>query len=259
MDAKPWHVHAPHGKPIRELEVGVKIGSWLKQLKVVGDRYWDTSMGLMFRTDPKPFQTLPITYENAFGGVDESKANADAFPGNPVGTGYAKSRDQRIGRKLPNIEYPGSPTKKRKQEKNRVAGFGALCSHWAPRCTYGGTYDERWQEEQSPLYPVDFNPRFFQYAPEDQQLGSVFGGETVSLLNLTPGSGLFEFRMPEVELAFYTKIKHQVIPHRGNLQTLIIEPDVPRLQMVWYTSVPCHHREQDIEHTYITCKWHLNE
>ncbi len=251
------HAHAPHGKSVREIEVGVKIGSWLKQLKVVGDRHWDTSMKLMFQTDPKPFEKLPITYENAFGGVDESKDEPDSFPGNPVGRGYVKNRDERIGQKLPNIEYLDSPTKKRKPGKNKVAGFGPLCSHWAPRFTYGGTYDDWWQEERSPLYPLDFNPRFFQYAPEDQQLERVFGGETVSLLNLTPGSGLFEFRIPEVELEFYTKIKHKVVPHRASLHTLIIEPDFPRLQMVWYTSVPCHNQEQDIEHTYVACKSHI--
>ncbi|MCG8333292.1 MAG: DUF2169 domain-containing protein [Proteobacteria bacterium] len=248
------HAYAPHGNTVKEIDVGVKIGSWAKQLKVVGDRRWDTSMGIMFQTDPVPFEKLPIIYENAFGGIDNSKEELSLFLDNPIGRGYANSRSDRVGQKLPNVEYLDSPTKNKKPKNNKVAGFGPLCSHWAPRLNYGGTYDEKWQEERSPLFPLDFDPRFYQYAPEDQQIQAIYGGEIVTLLNLTSYAGLFEFKLPTVELEFFTKFKNDVITHKATLHTIIIEPDNPRLQMVWNTSIPCANKEQDIEHTYITCK-----
>jgi len=250
------HAYAPQNKKAKEISVGVAIDKWVKQLKVIGDRRWDSSLGIMFQTDPTPFEKIPIIYENAFGGVDDFKEEELFFEGNPVGKGYAKSRSHRIGQKLPNIEYLDQPTKNGKPGKNRVAGFGPICAHWAPRFNYGGTYDEKWREERFPLNPLDFNRMFYQCAPEDQQIRNIFGGEKVVLLNLTPGVGYLEFKLPDVELTFHTKIKRNIIQHQASLHTILIEPDFPRLQMVWHTSVDCHNQERDVERTYIECKIH---
>ncbi len=248
------HAYAPQNKKTKEIIVGVSIDSWVKQLKVIGERRWDSGVGIMFQTNPAPFEKIPIIYENAFGGVDDYKEEELCFDGNPVGKGFAKSRSHRIGQKLPNVEYADQPTKNGKPKKNRVAGFGALCGHWSPRFNYAGTYDEKWQEERFPLYPLDFNQMFYQCAPEDQQIQSIVGGEKVTLLNLTPDTGYLEFNIPSVELKFYTKIKNKVIHHMASLHTIIIEPDFPRLQLVWHTAIDCHNQEQDVEHTFIECK-----
>ncbi len=245
------HAYAPEGKAVTELDVGVTVGTWTKQLKIIGNRYWDKSMGVMFKTMPTKFEKKPIIYEKAFGGTADSKNGPVVFPENPVGTGYALKRSCRVGQTLPNVEYPKHSDKNGKSQNNRVAGLGPICSHWQPRSTLAGTFDDTWRETRCPLLPVDFDPLYYQCAPLDQQLPQILGGEPVRLKNLTPGTGSLEFHLPDIDLSFYTKIGKEVESHRSSLHAIIIEPDYPRVQMIWHTSVNCINREHEVEHTYI--------
>jgi hypothetical protein len=55
-----------------------------------------------------------------------------------------------------------------------------------------------WRRERAPLWPLDFDPRFCQVAPSDQQVpGFLHGGETCRLLNLTP-EGSTTFVLPKL-------------------------------------------------------------
>src|SRR5262249_15637020 len=63
--------YAPKGKPVTRVTVSVELGGIRKSFDVVGDREWDADGLLGYRTTPpKPFLTMPITYDRAFGGVD---------------------------------------------------------------------------------------------------------------------------------------------------------------------------------------------
>ena len=74
------------------------------------------------------------------------------------------------------------------------------------------------------------------------------GGETVELHNLSP-NGLIRFNLPQVTLNFNTKLAGQMTAHQGNLHTVILEPDVPRVIMVWHTQLPCHGKKLKLEWT----------
>jgi hypothetical protein len=139
-----------------------------------------------------------------------------------------------IGTVAPNIDYPGDPP--------RPVGFGPIAPAWLPRRTLAGTYDAAWEERRKPLVPDDFDDRFYQAAPEDQQArGYLIGGEEVELRNLTP-SGPLSFCLPKVALGFRTQFVRAPENHIGNIHTVLIEPDQKRLIMVWHTAVPCEHR-----------------
>jgi hypothetical protein len=103
-----------------------------------------------------------------------------------------------------------------------------------------GTCDAKWAANRAPLLPEDFDDRFYQCAPRDQQTAQFLkGGEEVHLINLTPGGSL-AFRLPRVMLGFETFFGGEPVRHRANLHTVILEPDVPRVLMVWHTALPCH-------------------
>lgn len=248
------HAYAQGYKPNTELTVGVAVGNWVKQLAVFGNRYWDKSMGVMFQTSPEPFEKIPIIYENAFGGTDDSAEQPVVFRGNPVGTGFAARKSQRVGQKLPNVEYPEHPTQKGKPVKNQVAGFGPLDDHWEPRVGYGGTYDAIWQSDRFPLPPLDFDSRFFQCAPVDQQLPTIKAGDPVKALNLTPQGGFLQCRIPDIEFELFTTLGSEVVRHRPRLHTLIIEPDRPGIQLVWHSRLDCQNKDHLLEQTLIQCK-----
>jgi hypothetical protein len=231
------HAYAPKGKPAEQVDVSLETEGVKKQLSVIGDRVWERSLGGVKLSAPTPFVQMPIRYERAFGGRDESSSNPKEWTWdvhNPVGRGFAAKRDNLAGKPAPNIEGPAADV---------AAGFGPVPGHWLPRASFAGTYDAQWERDRLPLLPDDFDDRFYQSAPPDQQTPRFLqGGELVELRNLTP-NGYFRFHLPRVTLRFRTRFsKGPDREHRGQLHTVIIEPDVPRVVMVWHTHLSCHHQ-----------------
>jgi hypothetical protein len=163
-----------------------------------------------------------------------------------VGCGVVSQSNHREGQACPNFEYPhGDP------KKTGPAGFGAIDSFWSPRRELQGTYDEAWEKNRRPLLPEDWDPRSLLCSPEDQRPEShIHGGEPVELVNLTPNCRLC-FALPKVYLTFRTRIDRRTEEHRAKLSTVIIEPDHPRVIMVWQTSLACATDVDYLEETVI--------
>lgn len=248
------HAYAPAGKYVSQTDVGIKAGNIFKKLRVFGDRSWKSGFFGMKASRPEPFDKMPIVYERAFGGWDQRAENPKKHswePKNPVGTGFAVEANHLAGQKLPNIEYPDRLITSWKQRPD-PAGFGPIAGHWQSRLQYAGTYDQKWQDDKQPLLPDDFDERFHQCAPFDQQAtGYLQGGEQVEIFNLTP-QGHLKFRLPVVKLHFNTKFGRERIDHFANIHSVIIEPDYPRLIMVWHTMLSCHSKVLKLETTTIT-------
>lgn len=237
------HTYAPEGKLVRAIDVGLQVGSVLsKRLRIFGDRYWEEGIFSPAISEPEPFDKMPIIYENAFGGMDQYESTPEQpvlEARNPVGKGFATRPAHIIGQALPNVEDPDDLIS---SWKNRPApaGFGPLAPHWAPRIKWAGTYDEHWLKSRQPLLPDDFDDRYYHCAPSDQQVtGYLQGGEEVTLVNLTPG-GLLQFRLPEMELGFRTFFKGSPEAHEAKLHSVVLEPDVSQVSLIWHTHLNCH-------------------
>ena len=240
------HAYAPKGKPATEVTVTMKVQKVSKRLTVFGDRRWERGLMGLSITPPQPFEKMPITYERAFGGwetIPEKIEDQRLEPRNPIGAGFALRAEHLLGKPLPNVEDPEYLIT---SWRNRPppAGFGVVASYWQPRLKYGGTYDDKWQKERFPLLPDDFDERYFQSAPVDQQLAGLGGGDRVELINLT-ANGRLTFDLPRIVLAFRTRFGHDRLDHRAHLHTVILEPDQPRVIMVWHTTLPVPNRRVD--------------
>lgn len=146
----------------RARDVQISVGPLSKKLTVFGDRYWHGSR----HGDPDPFSSMPLTWDKAFGGGDNSA--------NPLGKGQDPLPDGR--RPMPNVEhhdeYMSFP-----QDRPKPAGLGALAVSWEPRSRHAGTLDRSWFEGRWPGVPADCGPEFFMCAPEDQRLPGFFSGD----------------------------------------------------------------------------------
>jgi hypothetical protein len=128
--------HARPPRPVAGMKVGVVAGALRHYAKVTGNRYVDREGSRLVFTPPEPFDSMPLRYELAYGGIDrEFEARvADegrntltpeelrrvtavaqdflkavppvAYPRNPYGKGYALTSDPDaiLGKELPNIE-----------------------------------------------------------------------------------------------------------------------------------------------------------
>jgi hypothetical protein len=231
----------PGGKPVRELTVALEIDSRRKEIRVVGDRRWEGSVLGFSPSPPEPFEAMPLVYERAFGGTDQTHPNPKQHSWelrNLVGTGFHRNSDPKTieGRSLPNLESPRQPMRNWSDTPTPV-GFGPVGRNWQPRARYAGTYDDRWLEDRFPFLPTDFDPQYFLSAPVDQQVPHLQGGEQIRCRNMT-ADGSLEFRVPRVEVPVLFRLNGRDVEATPKLDTLIVEPDRRAFLLVWRANVP---------------------
>jgi hypothetical protein len=236
--------YAPHGRAVKKLAVGLEVGGFKKSFAVVGDRVWKKRFFRVRASSPKAFKVMPISYDNAFGGVDNLDKNPrrhETCLANFAGKGfYPRSKSRRIaGKSAPNTEELGKPVKK-PDGSYRPMAFGTIGRAWIPRREFAGTYDQKWIDRVFPFYPDDFDPRYNQAAPPEQQIDYLRGGEDVRLFNLMPQSRV-TFRLPRIEMpVVFTRKNGEETEVSAVNDTLLIEPDLKRFILVWRAALPIY-------------------
>lgn len=233
--------YAPNGRATTSLEAGFKIGNLSKVINVVGNRFWYAGGGGIGITRPQSFESMPISYDYAFGGTDNfhpDENKKDAYLPNPVGRGFHRNLEGDLlhNTPLPNTEERGKSVSNPVGDYKPMA-FGAMGRGWPERAKYAGTYDQKWVDDVFPFLPADFDKRYFQAAPADQQCDYLHGGEQVHLLNLTE-NGHVSFRVPTVNVpvVFFRK-KDDNEYKQAVADTLLIEPDKGLFSITWRSSV----------------------
>lgn len=234
--------YAPGGEPATRVQVALKMPGIDKKFDVVGDRYWIAGPAGIGVTAAEPFTQKFISYDVAFGGTDTAHPDPDkkdAYMANPVGRGWHRHLSSQYlhDTPLPNTEAPGERVTN-PAGNYRPISFGCIARSWPERVKWAGTYDQNWVDNIFPFLPPDFDSRYYQAAPEDQQCDYLRGGEQVQLLNLTP-AGRTAFTLPQVEVPV-------VFFHRDDgdihceavADTLLIEPDRGCFSITWRISQP---------------------
>ncbi len=151
----------------------LRFADIVRTVAVYGDRRCEwQSNGLPAFTPPKPFETMPLRYENAYGGQDIaalkkygdpteesfdfirpewqlSTTSPYHYPRNPCGTGYVieGERDNMDGLRVPNLEWPNDPLTPNRLVVGSTkdwmrgplpAGFDWYEQAWFPRSAYIG-------------------------------------------------------------------------------------------------------------------------
>ncbi|MCK4134569.1 DUF2169 domain-containing protein (plasmid) [Ralstonia solanacearum] len=248
--------HAPSGQPVQELLVAWQVGPLKKGVHVVGQRMWRKRLGLVSLTKPEPFTQMPLHYGLAFGGSrtykkgrgDQAQELTDAHLANPDGIGWfgKHTMGDIDGARAPSLEALDDAISD-PDGKHRPVAFSAIARHWAPRRQYAGTYDEAWQKNVFPFLPNDFDERFHQCAPEDQQMDYPKGGEQVILRHLMAGREYMEFRLPAFDTVHFRILRKDYSTEMPQpvVDTLYFEPDEGRFSAVWRASVPIRRRLQE--------------
>lgn len=227
--------YAPNSRA-RECNVSIAVGATRKTCRVFGERRWEKRLGMWHISAPEDFEVMPLIYENAFGGRDES-AESNAYHEvewrNPVGCGFKALKSKLEDLKLPNIENAAALIK-RIQDRPNPAGFGFIGRNWSPRRQYAGTYDEAWERTRAPLLPEDFNPRYYNGAHPDLVTSDhLIGGELVEVINATR-DGVWRFALPRVSLDIAAvKYNDDPIRLKSECDTVIVEPDESRITMIF--------------------------
>ena len=170
---------------------------------------------------------------------------SEALPTNPDGIGWfgKHTLGDIDGAPAPSLEAPDHPIKT-PGGRHKAVAFSAVARHWEPRKNYAGTYDDVWQKNVFPFLPEDFDERFHQCAPEDQQTDYPRGGEPVVLRHLMAGRKEVRFRLPALDTVKFRVLRTDYSSEMPApvVDTLYFEPDEGRFSAVWRASTPIRHR-----------------
>lgn len=216
-----------------------------KTLTVHGPRVWIPGvLGLA----PGPSGRLgptPLVWELAYGGVDATDPERiETEPRNPAGTGFLERRKSLAGQPAPVIEDARAPIGSRSPSP---AGFAPLPPHWQPRSGRVGTLDESWKRDRAPLRPLDFDPRHHSSAPDDQWVETpLLGDEPIEVLGATP-EGVWRFRLPRYSPVFHSTVRGETFEHQTHLDTLFIDADERRVELVWRARVRLPRKSEHLQ------------
>lgn len=231
-----------------------------------------TTLGTWRLGEPETAVSVPLVYERAFGGPpllaaqerlqalaadpaqtpDRRRQAQDAlaqmpkpYLPNPIGCGRDPQRWLQVMLQLealagehaadvplaPQIEALNRPYAG--EDDYPVLGFGPVGRWWQPRLQLTGTHDEAWKQTQWPKSPLDHDYRYWNGAPEDQQIDYPQGGELVSLLNLTPGGGVVRFELPRKDLQLLVRLHVGVLMFAPmNIDTVVVDVGNAALSVV---------------------------
>ncbi len=240
-------VHAPDGRPERRWPVALHFGLpgqapvIDKRFQVCGPRRFQRGITGWRLSEPEPALQVPLCYELAAGGphlvdarprleaLQQDRAASDVqrqaaarllkdlpppHPLNPIGCGFDPQAwvqgQEAIGRQPavipgPQIEAWNRPF--RGQADYPAIGLGPIGRWWQPRLGRAGTHDDAWRTAQWPKSPLDHDYRYWNCAPDDQQIAYPQGGEAFGLVNLLPGAGLVAFSLPRQPLRLLVRLQ----------------------------------------------------
>lgn len=248
------HASAPDGQPVPALAVRARVATMCKQIKVQGPRIWKKGLASYSASSPSRFTTIPLHYGFAFGGthtyVDrDGKAFTDTFVANPVGTGWSGPNTSDAARSLPLpcLEDFDDPVCSSTADHRPVA-LSPIPRQWPQRMVYAGTYEEGWRSGQFPLPPEDFDERFHQCAPQDQQIDHPKGGEEVELIHLLADRPALRFYLPDLQSSVRVlRTDYSVENLPAVVDTLFFETQANRFSAVWRASTPIRSRLQEFD------------
>lgn len=241
------HAIPPRSEPCAEwwCEMGLRTraGDRAKRLHLTGPRHWQWSIARDWHlSEPAKVDRLPLGYDLAYGG--RNLGSGRTFAPNPAGRGWLEGTSLDRGVRYPaaQIQYADDPLRAI-DKPIRVAGLGPTARWWPNRYQFAGTYDAAWRAafdaSPHPIYPADFDARFFQCAHPDWIFDPhLEGDETLWMTGFHPGPGI-RAQLPglAIEGACLTA-SGELLQAPLALDTVHVDLDESVVSLVWRATLP---------------------
>jgi hypothetical protein len=227
------HQSAPY------VDVALRVATRTKHMRVHGPRHWKSSVLGVVPGPSAPMRRTPLAWSKAYGGLDLSDPSRPLEePRNPVGSGIARNVNRLIGTDAPQIEAPDAPIGPAGGPFAPV-GCAPLGRNFEPRRQTMGTYDNAWLESGYPARPSDYREEHENCAPPDFVFHEALrGGEPVTVVGVR-NDGPLAFILPKRRVLIEAQIDGAVIERRPHLDTVVVDSDALRLELVWRALYRC--------------------
>lgn len=132
------------------------------------------------------------------------------------------------------------------------AGLSIHGRVWQPRLALAGTYDDDWQKKRHPYLPADFDFRYWNCAPPDQQIPYPTLPLSVTLEGLSP-DGKIQFSLPEHTAYVLLRLSNGLwLPQSMQIDTIDIDAERLEVTICWRALIPTSAAVRVIEARYET-------
>ncbi|MGF1751783.1 DUF2169 family type VI secretion system accessory protein [Vibrio cionasavignyae] len=231
-------------KPVLYHECRVLLDEHInKTIAVHGERVWIEHSGSITISHSTEFIEQNIDYSCAIGGDIRNR----------LGSGIASSNKELIEQRVPSVFYQNEDWSSTGKSL-RVAGFGPIPPFFASRLAYAGTFDKHWQENRRPMLPVDFDRRFYQSAPKDQQCnGYLKGGERLVMSGFCHDETMV-FRIPSEQYVALVTFQDEQQRVDMDIYTVFVDTENRTVSISYTAAFPCQGKEHLLASTTITKK-----
>lgn len=227
---------AADGRPQARIDCEVRAFGRRLCLWAWGPRVW---LGSRTLSAPIPVATVPVIRPFAYGGMQVGTNGAvDGDDRNAYGLGHAGKGRPIKHLAAPWIESPDHAVKTLRDRPEPCA-LGLVPAEALPRRRHAGRFDEAWRTTRSPLPPQDFDPCYYNAAPEALQFDAPPRmGDRVDLIRLC-SRGEATFQWPALRVLAWVDAPGDVRQqHELRCDTLLLEPETDTAVLTWRLQLP---------------------
>jgi hypothetical protein len=222
---------APNGEPAKEVQLSLQVGGFRASAVAVGPRIWRKSAaGTLVPTDPRPFTSLDLGWETAYGGAAEIDGRKTPYPMNPLGKGFYFDEQSALHQPLPELEDAASRIT-RWDDRPEPVGFG-LCQYPHPLRVLESvllngrpaTAESAQRDPGKARVDVQPSPRMFNRAFPKLVALKVEGGDVVTVIGFSAEAPL-SFRVPANLLRVRLELGEKIVERTPAIEALGV--DVP--------------------------------
>jgi hypothetical protein len=216
-------------------------------LAVFGNRFWEkNTFGNLVPSKPFSFESLPLTYKNAYGGTAKSEYGEIPFVHNPVGKGYYLKEENAVGQPLPNIEDPYNLIRQW-DDKPDPAGIAPYPIQWGLRAMKAVSVDEKKEK-------TEFTPErgFFNKAYPQLSMRQLNRDHQILVKGMSR-NGDIAFRLPACPFETEIRLGNKVHVRDLQLEEVLIDlrsfyVDLSYRKKFDYAFVPFQTRTTTLRH-----------
>lgn len=210
--------YAPGGATARATIVEIRADRLHYRILVAGDRTWVRRGRDVVPSPTVPFESMPLTWDRAYGGKAKVEAGEMPYAANPEGRGFYMSAEEAEGKPLPNLEDPENPVNSWKDQPEPHAP-GPYKREWSLRALRSAEFDTSGPVPRikriKPAYFNNANPRLVIDPPPAP-------GETVSVTGVRPGGQSLTFRLPEQAFHVYVQLHDRPYVFPTHLESIVV-------------------------------------
>ena len=196
----------------------LQVGDLNYAMDIYGDRRWVRSGENLVASDAEPFESMPLTWENAYGGKCPVETGDMPYHSNPVGRGFYLSEETAEDGLLPNIEVLESPVNSW-QDQPVPKGVAPLSRESSLRIMNSAEFDE----DSNPPRVKVIKPSYYNNANPDLILAeSPTTGTLIRASGARPGGGDISFNLPGGTFHNYVQLADRSFVFPAHLESIVL-------------------------------------